>query len=477
MAGCRALSRSLQLLLRSPAALQHSRAAAASALQCWVVQPQSSCGHHRRAAGSLRGFASGPSDGEGEPGLGPSCCAQPGGMQAHPMPCTILTRLWAADEESKDGEDLSFTTAGDVAEGWLPEEGGKPDAGSPQPEPDGELRQEQPPPPQTEAQALEADLDSHDRDMELLRAGNPEEVLLRMVQRMGGHLPERSFEEAVTQVGCTQVAERSAGTHRGDMLPGGCRWATSTVLLASVLCAVLAASASQPQTSCSGGADGSAQAAWQTARSCQGWNLQLPGGELSRLWAMQASERDTRRAERRAKELALQEQYQRARVPLVDSLGRAYGTGKRKCSVARVWIRWASGPDSQRYAALVAPCRCELWVPGGPRAGAAADAGGCTQARERRHDDQRAAAHALLWHHAAQAGRAGAHVCHLHAGPVGHHRYRQGRRHHRPGAGGQPAPSPCAHALAASGEPLVLRAAAGTEQVRPAGPMARPITA
>ena len=29
--------------------------------------------------------------------------------------------------------------------------------------------------------------------------------------------------------------------------------------------------------------------------------------------------------------------------PIVDKLGRSYGTGKRKCSIARVWIKKGSG--------------------------------------------------------------------------------------------------------------------------------------
>ena len=111
--------------------------------------------------------------------------------------------------DSKDGEDLSFTTAGDVASGWLPDadpgqpEQLEPDRAEPEPEPqpEPEAETDSPAPSQQQGpQSLEEDLDSHDRDMELLRQGNPEEVVLRMVQRMGSHMLNRSFEETVAQV-------------------------------------------------------------------------------------------------------------------------------------------------------------------------------------------------------------------------------------------------------------------------------------
>lgn len=38
-----------------------------------------------------------------------------------------------------------------------------------------------------------------------------------------------------------------------------------------------------------------------------------------------------------------QEEVARARVRQVDNQGRAYGTGRRKCSVARVWIQPGDG--------------------------------------------------------------------------------------------------------------------------------------
>ncbi|URD78471.1 Ribosomal protein S9/S16 [Musa troglodytarum] len=38
-----------------------------------------------------------------------------------------------------------------------------------------------------------------------------------------------------------------------------------------------------------------------------------------------------------------QEEAAKARVRLVDEKGRAYGTGRRKCSIARVWIKPGDG--------------------------------------------------------------------------------------------------------------------------------------
>lgn len=38
-----------------------------------------------------------------------------------------------------------------------------------------------------------------------------------------------------------------------------------------------------------------------------------------------------------------QEEIANARVKQVDEKGRAYGTGKRKCSIARVWVQPGSG--------------------------------------------------------------------------------------------------------------------------------------
>lgn len=54
--------------------------------------------------------------------------------------------------------------------------------------------------------------------------------------------------------------------------------------------------------------------------------------------------REELREERRRIEEALQQEYAARRVRSVDHLGRAYATGRRKTSVARVWI-WP-GPGS-----------------------------------------------------------------------------------------------------------------------------------
>ncbi len=62
------------------------------------------------------------------------------------------------------------------------------------------------------------------------------------------------------------------------------------------------------------------------------------------LTAFVQDSREERREERRKIEEALQQEYAARRVRSVDHLGRAYATGRRKTSVARVWI-WP-GPGS-----------------------------------------------------------------------------------------------------------------------------------
>ena len=47
-------------------------------------------------------------------------------------------------------------------------------------------------------------------------------------------------------------------------------------------------------------------------------------------------------AGRRALQEELRDQVAKQRVRMVDQLGRAYATGKRKTSIARVWIRSAA---------------------------------------------------------------------------------------------------------------------------------------
>ncbi|GKA46021.1 28S ribosomal protein S9, mitochondrial [Tanacetum coccineum] len=54
-------------------------------------------------------------------------------------------------------------------------------------------------------------------------------------------------------------------------------------------------------------------------------------------------EKNTRKSTRADIERQKQEEIANARVRQVDSQGRAYGTGKRKCSIARVWIEPGEG--------------------------------------------------------------------------------------------------------------------------------------
>ncbi|KAK7341253.1 hypothetical protein VNO80_24179 [Phaseolus coccineus] len=54
-------------------------------------------------------------------------------------------------------------------------------------------------------------------------------------------------------------------------------------------------------------------------------------------------ERNTRKSSRAEMERLKQEEAAKARVKQVDDKGRAYGTGRRKCSVARVWVQPGNG--------------------------------------------------------------------------------------------------------------------------------------
>ncbi|XP_073145890.1 small ribosomal subunit protein uS9m [Henckelia pumila] len=54
-------------------------------------------------------------------------------------------------------------------------------------------------------------------------------------------------------------------------------------------------------------------------------------------------EKNTRKSSRADIERQKQEEIAKARVQQVDAKGRAYGTGKRKCSIARVWINPGEG--------------------------------------------------------------------------------------------------------------------------------------
>ncbi|KAL0033923.1 hypothetical protein WJX77_010989 [Trebouxia sp. C0004] len=53
--------------------------------------------------------------------------------------------------------------------------------------------------------------------------------------------------------------------------------------------------------------------------------------------------KEEERAKRRMFELQKQEQLRQSRVQVVDEFGRSYGTGKRKTSIARVWLQDGTG--------------------------------------------------------------------------------------------------------------------------------------
>ncbi|KAM7520321.1 hypothetical protein LguiB_019283 [Lonicera macranthoides] len=54
-------------------------------------------------------------------------------------------------------------------------------------------------------------------------------------------------------------------------------------------------------------------------------------------------EKNTRKSTRAEIERQKQEEVAKSRVRQVDTKGRAYGTGRRKCSIARVWIQPGDG--------------------------------------------------------------------------------------------------------------------------------------
>lgn len=54
-------------------------------------------------------------------------------------------------------------------------------------------------------------------------------------------------------------------------------------------------------------------------------------------------ENNTRKSTRAEMERLKQEEAAKARVRQVDDKGRAYGTGRRKCSIARVWVQPGNG--------------------------------------------------------------------------------------------------------------------------------------
>jgi small subunit ribosomal protein S9 len=54
-------------------------------------------------------------------------------------------------------------------------------------------------------------------------------------------------------------------------------------------------------------------------------------------------EKNTKKSTRAEMERLKQEEIAKARVRQVDDKGRAYGTGRRKCSIARVWVQPGDG--------------------------------------------------------------------------------------------------------------------------------------
>ena len=54
-------------------------------------------------------------------------------------------------------------------------------------------------------------------------------------------------------------------------------------------------------------------------------------------------EKNTRKSTRAEIERLKQEEVAKTRVRQVDEKGRAYGTGRRKCSIARVWVQPGDG--------------------------------------------------------------------------------------------------------------------------------------
>jgi small subunit ribosomal protein S9 len=69
------------------------------------------------------------------------------------------------------------------------------------------------------------------------------------------------------------------------------------------------------------------------------------------VWLQPSTEED-QRGKRRAIEKALEEEYAARRVRVVDELGRAYATGKRKAAIARVWIWQGPGTISINHRPL-----------------------------------------------------------------------------------------------------------------------------
>ena len=90
----------------------------------------------------------------------------------------------------------------------------------------------------------------------------------------------------------------------------------------------------------------------------------------------QGTRREEMQEGRRLIERAIQEEYAARRVRTVDEQGRAYASGKRKTSIARVWIWEGPGsisingrsldmyfPQLNRRAEVLAPFQVTLMTP------------------------------------------------------------------------------------------------------------------
>ncbi len=83
---------------------------------------------------------------------------------------------------------------------------------------------------------------------------------------------------------------------------------------------------------------------WEGAWTIFESSFPVNGTEFPELEEILAWDPDAEdKAGRREREKAMQEETARARVVKIDDQGRAHGVGKRKTSVARVWIREGPG--------------------------------------------------------------------------------------------------------------------------------------
>lgn len=137
----------------------------------------------------------------------------------------------------------------------------------------------------------------------------------------------------------------------------------------------------QPTDATAGGsavAQGGAAVAVEGQDVLEQWGAAMEVGDWERAWSIFETEfpvdseefppledllswdpEGEERSVRRQREMTLQEETARARVRKVDDQGRSHGVGKRKTSVARVWLREGSGhmmvnrrPYDQLFATL-----------------------------------------------------------------------------------------------------------------------------